>query len=239
MNRPTTVDGKRMLVTGSTAGIGYDIARLAIEYGARVVINGRDAERLERAASALGVAGVRADVGVEDDCKRLVNEAAATLNGLDVLINNAAWGKRMPIEEFDADLFAEMWRTNVVGPAVTTREAVPHLRAAGGGDIVNIASTAGTRGFANGTAYVATKFALRGMTQCWQAELRPHDIRVILVNPSEVQTGFGGRDSDREKNPNKLIASDIAEATISALTLPPRALIAEVTVFATNPWCED
>ena len=117
------------------------------------------------------------------------------------------------------------------------REALPHLVADGGGSIVNVSSTAGKRGFAGGSAYVATKFALSGMSQCWQAELRPRNIRVILVHPSEVQTGFGGREG-KVIDPRKLVAEDIAQIIVSTLELPDRGFIPELSVFATNPWQE-
>ena len=83
---------------------------------------------------------------------------------------------------------------------------------------------------------MASKFALRGMTQCWRAELRRHDVRVILVNPSEVQTGFGGRGEPASPNPKKLVSGDVAEAVVGALLLPGRGFIPEFSVWATNPF---
>ncbi len=230
-----TLAGKKVLVTGSSAGIGYAIAERARDAGAEVYLNGRSSEKLEKACAALELKGFAADMADEDQASQLVASAVAELGGLDTVINNAAWGRRMSIEEFDSQVFEEMWRSNVVGPAVVTREAIPHLKDKGG-DIVNIASTAALRGYETGSAYVATKFALRGMGQCWQAELRKHNIRVITVNPSEVQTGFGGRDPERDMNPHKLVADDIADVTIAALEMHGRGYIPEVTVYATNPW---
>jgi 3-oxoacyl-[acyl-carrier protein] reductase len=110
------------------------------------------------------------------------------------------------------------------------------MKAQDAGDIVNIASTSGMKGHANGTAYSASKWAVRGLSQCWQAELRPHDIRVICVCPSEVQTAWGGKVG--RNNPNKLYASDIADAILSAISAERRALWPEFAVFATNPWKE-
>ena len=104
----------------------------------------------------------------------------------------------------------------------------------GRGDIVNVASTSGLKGHKNGTAYSASKWAVRGISQCWQDELRPHDIRVISICPSEVQTGWGGRTGRRD--PNKLFADDIAGAIMAALAANRRALWPEMAVFATNPW---
>ena len=224
----------RMLVTGGSAGIGAAIARAALERGAQVVVNGRDAERLRRAAEELGARAVQGDVG--RDAEAIVEAAARELGGLDVLVNNAGWGNRMTLDELDPGVFEEMWRTNVLGAAMMAKHAVPHLRRAGGGSIVNVASTAARRGYPGGSAYSSTKFGLAAMTQCWQAELRPHDIRVIQVNPSEVQTGFGGADPDRPANPKKLVSEDVAHAVVAALEMEGRGFIPELTIFATNPW---
>ena len=110
------------------------------------------------------------------------------------------------------------------------------LERSGGGDIVNISSTSGLKGDAQATIYAATKFALRGMSQCWQAELRPKNIRVILVNPSYVQTNFGRAEEPAALEPRYLRSADIAHAVVSALAMEARGFIPELTVFATNPW---
>ena len=105
------------------------------------------------------------------------------------------------------------------------------------GNIVNIASTAAKKGYANGTVYSSSKFALRGMTQCWQAELRKYNVRVILINPSEVITAFGNNEG-KEKNEvsNKLRGIEIAHTIVSTLEMDDRGFIPEVTVWATNPF---
>ena len=92
----------------------------------------------------------------------------------------------------------EMFDTNVFGLVDMTNRVVPQMKARGAGDIVNIASTSGMKGAATATPYAASKWALRGISQCWQAELRPHGIRVVCVCPSEVQTNFGGKDGSQQ-----------------------------------------
>ena len=97
--------------------------------------------------------------------------------------------------------------------------------------------TAALRGAPGGTAYYASKFALRGMTECWRAELRPYNVRVMLVNPSEVLTDFyatAGLPQNKE-NPTKLQGDDIAHAVRAALEMDERGFTTELTVFATNP----
>jgi 3-oxoacyl-[acyl-carrier protein] reductase len=102
---------------------------------------------------------------------------------------------------------------------------------------VNISSTSGLKGGAGGTAYASSKFALRGMTECWREELRRHDVRVMLVNPSEVQTPFFAKVGVRqEPNPKKLRPEEIADAIVGALEIDDRGFIPEFSVFATNPF---
>jgi 3-oxoacyl-[acyl-carrier protein] reductase len=104
------------------------------------------------------------------------------------------------------------------------------------GNIINISSTAGLRGAANGTAYYAGKFALRGMTECWRAELRKHNIRVMLVNPSEVLTNFAATAGFPQKAAeDKLRGDEIAHAVKAMLEMDDRGFTVELSVFATNP----
>lgn len=130
-----------------------------------------------------------------------------------------------------------MFETNVFGLVDLTNRVVPHLKAQAFGDIVNLASTSGMKGAPTATAYAGSKWAVRGISQCWQSELRPHNIRVTCICPSEVQTEFGGRAG--RNNPNKLYASDIAATILAGVSLPQRVLWTELAIFATNPWKED
>ena len=111
------------------------------------------------------------------------------------------------------------------------------MKAQNKGNIINIASSAGVRGFKNGTVYAASKFALRGMTECWRDELRPFNIRVMLVNPSAVPTAFNVE--NREEKPlkdNMLRPEELAHAMVSALAMDDRGFIPELGVWATNPF---
>ena len=226
---------KRFVVTGASAGIGLAIARMLIEDGSRVAITARGTARLRAASEEIGATPIVADVGREEDAVRSVREAVDALGGLDGLVNNAGIGSFGPVDDLRSEDFRRVFDVNVLGAAIMTRECIPHLRAAGGGDIVNISSTSGLKGGEGATIYSSSKFALKAMTQCWQAELRRDDIRVTLVNPSEVQTGFGGREPTPH-NPHKLFADDIAHAVVSSLQMNRRGFVPELTVFATNPW---
>jgi 3-oxoacyl-[acyl-carrier protein] reductase len=224
-------------VTGGSQGIGAAVVEQATMAGHQVVFTGRNDQLIETIARKTGAYGVHADVSVSDDNARTVQVCMEHMGGVDVLVNNAAYAYRAEIGALDVGRMKEMFDTNVFGLVELTNRVVPQMKARGVGDIVNIASTSGMKGAATATPYAASKWALRGISQCWQAELRPHGIRVISVCPSEVQTNFGGRGG--RNNPNKLYAQDIAETIMAALDMPRRALWPELAVFANNPWKED
>jgi len=230
------MSGRRFLVTGGSQGIGAAIVQAARSDGGEVVFTGRNQELLDRVTAETGAHGLQADVSVAEDNARTVEVCRERMGGIDVLVNNAGYGYMAEIGQVDMDAMKAMFDTNVFGMVDLTNRVVPVMKAQGAGDIVNIASTSGMKGHANGTAYSASKWAVRGLSQCWQAELRPHDIRVICVCPSEVQTAWGGKVG--RDNPNKLYASDIADAILSAISAERRALWPEFAVFATNPWKE-
>jgi 3-oxoacyl-[acyl-carrier protein] reductase len=225
-----------VLITGGSSGIGKGIAQALAAAGARVAITGRDKARLEGASKELGAHPIQADVRVEADVERTMREAVQHFGHLDVLVNNAGVGVFKPLVEMDPREFERVFATNVTGAFLMAQAAAKHFIARKKGNIVNIASTAGLRGAPNGTAYYASKFALRGMTECWRGELRKYNIRVILVNPSEVITNFGAAAGFEQKdNPTKLRPEDIAHVVKAALEMEDRGFIPELSVFATNP----
>jgi 3-oxoacyl-[acyl-carrier protein] reductase len=228
---------RRFIVTGGSQGIGAALVRAARAAGDDVLFTGRNQTLIEQVASETGAHGLCADVTSAADNARTLTECLERMGGVDVLVNNAAYGYGAEIGDLDVDQMRQMFETNIFGLVDLTNRVVPHMRERQQGDIVNVASTSGLKGHARGTAYSGSKWALRGISQCWQAELRPHGIRVICVCPSEVQTGWGGRTGPA--NPNKLFAGDIADAILAALAAHPRALWPELPVFATNPWRED
>lgn len=224
------------LVTGGSSGIGLAIAKTLAEAGARVAITGRDEVRLKQAAKVLDVHAIRGDVSVEADVQRTYREYLDKFGRLDVLVNNAGSGVFKKLVDFSLAEFQRTFATNVQGAMLMAREAAKLFVAQNSGNIVNIGSTAGHRGAANGTAYYASKFALRGMTECWRAELRPFNVRVMLVNPSEVLTNFGAAAGFEQKaNETKLRGEEIAHAVRAILEMDDRGFTTEVTVFATNP----
>jgi 3-oxoacyl-[acyl-carrier protein] reductase len=226
-----------VLVTGGSCGIGFETARLLRDRGARVAICARHADMLESAAKQLGAFPVVADVSNENDVRRLIATMVKEYGDYNVLINNAGFGVFTPLIEQSAEEFFRVWQTNVLGAMLVARESARHFIGRSYGNIVNISSTAGQRGFANGSAYCASKFALHALTECWRAELRQHNIRVMQVNPSEVQTSFGAEESKpvKPQNASKLIASDIGQLIVDMLEMEDRGFVTEATVWATNP----
>jgi 3-oxoacyl-[acyl-carrier protein] reductase len=191
---------------------------------------------LKEAAASLNAFPIRADVSNEADVKRTYSEVLAKFGHLDVLVNNAGAGVFKTLVEMDKAKFEGVFATNVTGAMLMAREAAKHFIERKSGNMVNICSTASLRGAANGTAYYASKFALRGMTECWRAELRQFNVRVFLVNPSEVITNFGAAAGLAQKdNPTKLRGEDIAWMIKAALEMNDRGFTPELTVFATNP----
>ncbi|HKY21832.1 MAG TPA: SDR family oxidoreductase [Vicinamibacterales bacterium] len=225
------------LITGGSSGIGFAIAKVLVEAGSKVAITGRDDARLTKAAKTINAHPIQADVSNEEDVKRTYREFFQKFGHLDILVNNAGIGVRSTLAETDLAKFVAIYQTNVTGTMLMSREAARHFIERKSGNIINIGSTAGVRGAANGTAYYASKFAVRGMTECWRAELRQHNVRVFLVNPSEVLTNFAATAgfSQEDDNPTKLQSEDIAHAVKTALEMHDRGFTPELTVFATNP----
>ncbi|MGA8014219.1 MAG: SDR family oxidoreductase [Candidatus Acidiferrales bacterium] len=224
------------LITGGSSGIGRAIAQTLAASGARVAITGRDDRRLRETAGALKVHAIRADVTKEADVDRTYREVLEKFGDLDILVNNAGFGVFKNLVDFDLASFESVFATNVTGAMLMARGAAKHFIARQRGNIVNISSTAGLTGAASGTAYYASKFALRGMTECWRAELRKHNVRVMLVNPSEVLTSFSViAGFDQKENPTKLRPEDIAHMVKAILEMDDRGFTPELSVFATNP----
>jgi 3-oxoacyl-[acyl-carrier protein] reductase len=228
---------RRFLITGGSQGIGAALVTRARAAGHSVVFTGRNDSLIENVQESTGAHGLNADVSVDADNARAVDHCRSRMGGIDVLINNAGAGYSAEMGELDVARMRGLFATNVFGMTDLTNRVVPLMKAQGSGDIVNLASTSGMKGAKGGTAYAGSKWAIRGISQCWQAELRPHGIRVLCICPSEVQTNWMGRSG--RNNPNKLYADDIAATIMAGLNLPGRVLWPELAIFANNPWKED
>jgi NAD(P)-dependent dehydrogenase (short-subunit alcohol dehydrogenase family) len=178
----------RVLVTGAASGLGEAIARAFVEVGARVHVNDIDAASLEhRWGEVPGVSLGVADVGDDGETAALVDEAVRTMGGLDVLINNAGVsGPTAAVEDVDPARWRRTLDVDITGMFLCTRAAVPHLKAAGSGSIVNMSSAAGRMGFPLRSPYAAAKWAVVGFTKTISIELGPFDINVNCLQPGPI-----------------------------------------------------
>lgn len=230
--------GSRILLTGGSKGLGKATAKLLVERGAKVVITARNESKLKATAEEIGAIPFVADAADESAIVRLFDFVQAELGGLDVLINNAGLARgHASIDQVKLEDFQFVFGINVFGAAMMAKYASRIFMEHRSGNIVNIASTAALKSYANGSIYSASKFALRSMTQAWQAELRPYNVRVFGVNPTYVPTAFGVADGvEKPLEDNKVKPNDIAHAIVTALEMNDNAFIPELTVWATNPW---
>ena len=232
------IEGSKILVTGGSLGIGKAAAGILVKSGADVIITGRDRKRIESAAKVTGAIPFVADVSNSKHVEETYQFIRKKWGKLDCLVNNAGIGSQSThLTEVTEDDFLQVYKVNVIGAAMMAKYAAIIFKEQNYGNIINIASTAAKKGYERGTVYASSKFALRGMTECWQAELRKHNVRVILINPSEVTTAFG--DPERKERPerdNRLRSEEIAHSIKAVLEMDDRGFIPELTVYATNPW---
>lgn len=228
----------KILITGGSSGIGKATAKLLKEAGAKVLITGRNEEKLQIVAKELGVEYFACNVAIESEVADLFSWIKENWKGLDVLVNNAGIGKGWAeVSDINLDLMREVYETNVFGAANMGKQAAQIFKEQKSGNIINIASTAALKGFKMGSVYASSKFALRGLTQCWQAELRPFNVRVFEVNPSEVTTAFGSDErKERSEEDKKLSSFEIAYTIKSCLEMHDKGYIPEITIHATNPF---
>ena len=232
------IKGSNILITGGSSGIGKETAKQLIALGAKVLITGRDEEKLTKVAQEIGAISLLFDISDLKSIPAKSREAFILLEGrIDTLINNAGIGVFPRLGEITIEDLESVYRTNVFGLTMLTQEIIKPLITQGYGNIINIGSTAALKGFDRGSVYAASKFAVRGLTQSWQAELRKYNIRVTLVNPSEVTTAFAAEDRvERDEENKKLGTEEIAHTIVSTLQMRYKGFVPEVTVWATNPF---
>lgn len=187
MNRLT---GKRIIVTGAATGIGKAVATACIAEGARVVIADLNSEVGQATAHSIGAGFVTCDVSDEASVEAMIGQAVNQMGGLDGLVNNAGLQKAGPIETTSLSDWDALMAVNIRGVFLATREAIPHLKAAGGGSIVNTASLAGKRGGPGIGAYAASKGGVMAFTTATALELARDGIRANSVCPGFIDTPF-------------------------------------------------
>lgn len=234
--------GKVAVVTGGSRGIGFAVAGRLLESGAHVVITGTDDATVAQAASTLGrgCVGIRADVRAEADVEALFALLDSKFGGVDILVNNAGVGLFRPVEHTTLDEWRRVMDTNLTGVFLCSRRALPLLRQRGGGWIINISSLSSTGPFADGAAYCASKAALNAFSDALMQEVRQEGIRVSVVLPGSVKTGFMGRatgqaGATRSDEDWKLSPEDVSHAVVDLLSHASRSLPSRVELRPSRP----
>jgi 3-oxoacyl-[acyl-carrier protein] reductase len=231
---------KVVLVTGAGRGIGRAVARAFAFEGAKVALVGRTKKSLtevQKELKELGAASavLPGDVSDEGDVSRVVAAAEQQLGPVDVLVNNAGVFATAPVEKMDALVFDRVLAVNLRGPFLMSRAVLPGMKARRRGHVVNVASTAGRRGFAGGGAYCASKFGLAGLSESMMYEARTSDVRVSVVYPSTVATDLvrkAGMTFDEKK---AIQPEDVAAGIVALVKLDDRALVKGLEIWQTNP----
>jgi 3-oxoacyl-[acyl-carrier protein] reductase len=229
------------LITGATEGIGRAIAFALGSGGYQVGVCARtaakvDALLLDLKAAGISAAGRACDVGDPDQVSALVAHVTAKLGPIDVLVNNAGIGVLKPFAELTLAEWDGVMATNLRSLYLVTSAVLPGMRTRKLGDIVNISSLAGKRGFPGGTAYSASKHAVMGFSESLMLEVRKEGVRVVAVCPGSVDTKIIHAQTLFERDPEKILKpEDVAETVLALLRLPRRATVSELEIRPSAP----
>ncbi|OWA36074.1 3-ketoacyl-ACP reductase [Saccharibacillus sp. O16] len=230
------------VITGAGKGIGRAVAEALAAEGVHLGLIARTSSDLEALASELKEKyGVHvfveaADVSVRADIEAAVQSLHDQLGAIDILINNAGIATFGKLAEMDPEEWERIIRVNLMGAYYTTRAALPFMLEQNSGSILNVASTAGERGFATGSAYCASKAALISLSESLMQEVRKSNIRVTALTPSTVNTELASTnnlpigDEDRMMQPE-----DVADLAVATLKLPARVFVKSAGIWTTNP----
>ncbi|MBB3127237.1 3-oxoacyl-[acyl-carrier protein] reductase [Paenibacillus rhizosphaerae] len=236
------LQGKTAVITGAGKGIGLAIAELLAKEGVNLGLISRTASDLESLKASLsGEHGIRvavaaADVSKREEAESAVSALKAELGTIDMLINNAGIASFGTVLEMDPAQWEQIIQVNLMGTYYMSRAVLPDMVGQNSGSIINISSTAGEKGFATGSAYCASKFAVMGLTESLLQEVRKNNIRVVALTPSTVNTALARDnnlkigDEDRMMQPE-----DVAELALATLKLPQRVFVKSAGIWTTNP----
>jgi clavulanate-9-aldehyde reducatase len=243
------LDGKVAAITGGSSGIGEATAVALAGAGAAVAIGARREDRLASLAERIEGSGGRAlalpvDVADEDSARSFVTEAHSQLGGLDILVNNAGVMLLGPVEGAPTEQWRTMVNVNLLGLLYCTHAALPLMREAGGGHIVNLSSVAGRSANAGSAVYNLTKFGVGAFSEALRQEISGAGIRTTIIEPGFVDTELQGHNEHpavregiekmRESMPEVLQAEDIAAGILYAVSQPQRVDVNEVLIRPTG-----
>lgn len=234
-----TLEGKTVLVTGGSKGIGYGIAESLVKENAHVAITSRSKKAAEEAAAKLNALGLGKAIGIEADVRnaeaqqKAVAAVVSEWGKLDVLVANAGLGYFESIETLTPEQWHETIDTNLTGVFFSIKASIPELKKSKG-YIITMASLAGTNFFAGASAYNASKFGLVGFTQAVMLDLRKHGIRVTTIMPGSVATHFNGPAPSPEEA-WKIQPEDIGQMVVDLLRMNPRTLPSKIEVRPSIP----
>ncbi|MBS1822067.1 MAG: SDR family oxidoreductase [Acidobacteria bacterium] len=229
--------GQVAVVTGAARGIGAAIGKQLASMGATVVLAARDQALLEQVKREIEAAGgvaeaAELDLLDESSIANLAKAVEARHRRCDILVNNAGIGVLgKPLTELAPSEWDRMMGTNLRGPYLMIRAFAPLMIAAQSGHIVNISSLTGHNPFPNGAAYSASKWGLNGLTYSVAEELRPHNVRVSVVAPGSVNTGFSTSNKNGDK---KIQPADVARVVAMLVTQSPQSFVSEVLMRPTQ-----
>ena len=233
---PEALAGNTVFITGAASGLGEALAEVLALSGADIVVGDINQDKAAHVAARLRDMGARAmpigfDVGDPYSAEQAVARTLDNFGRLDILINNAGTDKTLPIDELTAEQWLRVINTNLNGPFLLAKHAAAHMRRAGGGHIINVASTASKRAWPNASAYHASKWGLLGLSHALHAELRPHNIKVTAVIAGGMRTPFlldrfPGIDAGCLQDP-----INVAQAIHAVLLMPADSVVAELTVL--------
>jgi NAD(P)-dependent dehydrogenase (short-subunit alcohol dehydrogenase family) len=243
---------KVVVVTGGTSGIGQACALAFGSAGATVVVSGRDRVKLAETSRELDGAGIRhlalqADVSVEEDVARMVEETVSSYGRIDILLNNAGISMRALFEDLKLDVIRQVMDINFYGTVYATKYALPYLIQTKG-SVVGVSSIAGYRGLPGRTGYTASKAAMQGFLEALRTEMIPHGVHVLVACPGYTTSNIrktslvadGRQQGETPLEEGKLMSSEeVAEKILQATLHRKRDLImttqGKLTVFL-NKW---
>lgn len=236
-----SLKGKNALITGAGKGIGRAIAIALANEGVNVALISRTDKDLKSVTEEVKASNVKTAIAVADvsdmaAVNKAVEKIQSELGNIDILINNAGIGKFGKFLELDPVQWENQVKVNLFGVYYVTRAVLPQMIERNTGDIINVSSTLGLKGFAGASAYSASKFGVFGLSESLMQEVRKHNIRVTTLAPSTVVTDLAYNNNLINNNENNVThPEDIAELIVAQLKLNRRTFVKDASTWSTNP----